>query len=316
MKFSTTLYAKFLAFCIVFVSHAAAQDETKNAYKVGNDALLAGLTPAGWQQPGKIEHYGVRDLYVKINGRSEMYMSYDVVGLSFVSYSNIANPGHFIDVFTYDMQTPTGAFGVYAVEREPEQPKIDIGREGYHSDSNIYFWKGQYYVYVQASNSDDASQSAALAVARGVAGRLTDMGGEVEGIDSLPTQGLLTNTIQYFKADAMSLDFMNETYTGKYELGSLTVTFFVSDRASEEEAESIRSQFVEYMEDYGEDVTKTTVDGVEITVGDLGGGYYDAVFRTGATVAGLTGLRGKDLSIETAKKELALLQAHHNAAKK
>lgn len=307
MNCSALTKALLLPALVALSAAASVQAQQSTPAK---DALLQGLAPPDWEQAGEIEHYGVQDLYLKIDGRSEMYMGYDVAGLSFVSFSNPADKGQFIDVFAYDMSGPTGAFGVYAVEREPGQPKIALGRAGYRSDANYYFWKGQYYVYVQSSDSGPAIEKAALGVARGVAGRLTDSGEPVKGIEWLPKQGLQADTVQYFKFDAMSLDFLTETFTGRYRIGDRTATFFVSKRASDADAESIRKQFIEYMTGYGENVEGTTVDGVEITLANMGGGYYDAIFRIGDTVAGLTAIEGHAPALQTAKHELSLFKAH------
>src|SRR5262249_11536331 len=78
---------------------------------------LEGLTPAGFAKKSLVERYTEANLYEKINGRSELFHSYDVTGMTFVTFSKADDPTKFIDVFLYDMTTPLGAFGVYSVER-------------------------------------------------------------------------------------------------------------------------------------------------------------------------------------------------------
>ena len=118
-------------------------------------------------------------------------MAYDVVGLSWVSFVHNDDPNLFMDVFLYDMATPTGAYGIYSVEREPGQEKVDLGREGYRTDSNHYFWKGKYYAYIQTSLETEPAIQASFTVAKNLADRLEDSGGPVEGIDLVPTEGLV-----------------------------------------------------------------------------------------------------------------------------
>lgn len=275
-------------------SPAAGSVDTSihSAVEFGEDAVLEGLSPKSWHQAGAIEHYDIARLYDKINGRSELYMAYDVVGLSWVSFVEDTDNNTFMDVFLYDMRSPTGAFGVYSVEREIDQPKVALGREGYRTDSNHYFWKGKYYVYIQASIDTEAVVSAGLSVAKALADRLDDSGGPVLGLDLVPKDGVIEDSIQYFKVDAMALDFMTETFTALYPLGDTTVKAFMSRRSSEEEAGKIVEQYAGYLEEYGDDLERKTVEGTEYIVADLGGGFYDGVFRVGSVVAGVSAVEG------------------------
>ena len=103
----------------------------------------------------------------------------------------------------------------------------------------------------------------------------------------------------------MSLDFMNDTFTAKYDVGGNDVNAFMTRRPSEEEAADILRQYLGYFEEYGDDASVETVNGVEIHMADLGGGYYDGVFKTGAIVAGVSATEGRDATLQAAQ---AILQ--------
>ena len=276
----------------------------------GDDALIEGLTPSGWEQVGDIEHYNVAALYDKIDGRSELYMAYDVLGLSWVSFVDKDDSSNFIDLFVYDLQSPSAAFGVFSVEREPGQPKLGFGRSGYRTGSNYFYWKGDYYAYVQASKDNDKSRAAGLAVAKGLEPRLKDDGSAVKGLDLVPIKTLVPETIQYFRSDAMSLDFMSNTFTAKYMVGETEVTAFMTRRGSNDEAADIVKQYRGYFADYGEDIQQKTVDGTGIALADLGGEYYDAVFQLDDVVAGVSATKGAEFTEKAAKALLALLKAN------
>lgn len=280
----------------------------RDAAAFGNDTLLEGLTPAGWRQTGEIEHYNVASLYNKIDGRSELYMAYDVVGLSWISFASEADSGVFIDVFIYDMRTPTGAFGIYSVEREPGQEKLSIGREAYRTGANIFFWKGQHYGYLQCSRVSDENKAAIVNVANKLADRLEDDNSPVIGIELVPTEGMLPDTLQYFRADAMTLDFMNNTFAAKYDVNGTAVTAFMTRRDSEAEATDILKQYIGYMNEYGENVKPQSIDGVDMTSADLGGGYMDVVFQIGDIVAGVSSVEGEEVAISAAKAVLGKLK--------
>ena len=110
---------------------------------------LGELQVSGWKKMGEIESFDAADLYVKINGRAEQYLAYDVVGLDCASFTN--TDGDFIDVFLYEMGTPSRAFGIYAVELDREAPSVDRGRGGYRSGASLFFWQGGFYVQILAS---------------------------------------------------------------------------------------------------------------------------------------------------------------------
>ena len=68
---------------------------------------LKGLTPEGFAQKSRVERYTEVNLYEKIDGRSELFHAYDVTGMTFVTFSKADDPAKFIDVFLYDMTTPS-----------------------------------------------------------------------------------------------------------------------------------------------------------------------------------------------------------------
>ncbi len=259
----------------------------------GDDNLVKDLAPKGWKQTGPIEHYNVAALYNKINGRSELYMAYDVVGLSWVSFVQENNADNFVDLFIYDMRTPKNGFGIFSVEREAGQTPSDLGRLSYQTGSNFYFWQGKYYGYVNASRKNDENTKAAHDVLVALLQRLSDSGETIDGLDWLPQEGLIQDTVQYFKADALSLDFLTDTFAGQYQAGDVKYRAFVSRRADEAEATGIVASFGEYSKNYAESAETLTIDGVEVTVADWGG-VFDAAFHIGTTVAGVSNVEGKD----------------------
>lgn len=292
----------------VMAEETGVDNSIREAGEFGDDALLEGLAPPGWNQVGDIEHYNVATLYNKINGRSELYMAYDVVGLSWVSFAREGDSSNFIDLFIYDMRTPTGAFGIFSVEREADQEPIEFGRDGYQTGSNYYFWKGKYYGYINASQENDENSAAGHGVLLALMQRIPDEGGDVRGLDWLPEEGLAEDTVQYFKVDAMSLDFLTDTFLGMYTFGEDTGRAFVSKRETEENATEIVTAFEGYGNDYGDSVESVTIDGVDVKLVNWGGGFYDAMYRVGNTVAGLNNVEGRDRAERMLEKLVPVLR--------
>lgn len=141
---------------------------------------LGELQVSGWKKMGEIESFDAADLYVKINGRAEQYLAYDVVGLDCASFTN--TDGDFIDVFLYEMGTPSRAFGIYAVELDREAPSVDRGRGGYRSGASLFFWQGGFYVQILASTLQAPLADAANQIADALSARIPDRGTAVGGM--------------------------------------------------------------------------------------------------------------------------------------
>jgi len=246
--------------------------------------LLDGLAPAGWQPMGPVEKFTADNLYEKIDGRAEQYLAYDVVGLTCASL--VEPSGQFIDVFVYDMGRAEHAFGIFSVERAPEPPGVDLGREGYRVEASFFFWKGPYYVQVLAGGGEVLQQVAGQ-IARDLADRLEDPGDELWGLNVLPAAGRVPGSVQYFKRDALSLDFLKNTYTALYLREGEEVRAFLSLHESPSAAEGTQARYLAYLEDYGEVIDRRQAEGATRIVGDLGG-FFDVVFQQGPIVGGVT----------------------------
>ncbi len=265
--------------------------------------------PKGWKKPGGVERYTITNLYDKIDGRSELYNSYDIVGMTFVTFLNESDSSKYIDVFLYDMRTAMGGYGVFSVERSPGNPPIKMGRMAYRTDRDLFLWKGQYYLTVLASHDTPDVQDRVLEIGKTIEATLKDNGGSVWGMDMLPAENRKDETIQYFQIDAMALSFMTNTFTAEYAFGDENITLFLSKQESETIAADKVKQYLGYLEKYGDDVEQTEIDGVTCSSGDMGGGFFDAAFQFGSYIAGVSAVQGREDGIKAATWFLSALKA-------
>ena len=241
----------------------------------------------GWTPLGPVEEFTAETLYEKINGRAEQYLAYDVEGLTCLSLAAADGTDAFIDVYVYAMGTPLRAFGIFSVERSPDEPAADLGRGGYCAGASYFFWHGAYYVQVMPSDQAEPSARAALDVATQLIEGLPDTGDPVQGLQLLPPDRRIPRTEQYLLRDALSLDFLANTWTAQYLYGDVEVASFVSAQASPEEAARALESYRGYLLDFGAATEYDPGSGSSGLVGDLGG-YYDVVFQRGANLAGVT----------------------------
>jgi hypothetical protein len=259
-------------------------------------AALEALAQDDWALYDRILQFTPDSLYEQINGRAELYLSYDVVSLTYASFDHATDPSRSISLSVYDMGRPIDAFGIYSVERSPGHHTIDLGRAAYRSDANYSVWHGQYYITVVSTDSGEDSARIGLDWTRQLVASLPDTGEVVPGLDLLPETGLIADSVRYIKVDAMGLDFMRDTFTARYDLGDGPVTAFVSQRASPDEARSVVAQYREFAERYGRGTELTTVEEVDSLVCDMGGST-DVVAIKGSVVCGVTAAADRDQAL-------------------
>ena len=258
---------------------------------------LEGLTPEGFTKKSLVERYTEANLFEKIDGRSELFQSYDVSGMTFVTFSKANDPAKFIDVFLYDMTTPLSAFGVYSVERSPGAKPIAIGDGGHRARADFFFRKGRYYATILTSGPDDEVQKAAAALADSLANRLKGEAAELWGLALLPAKNRIDDTVQYFMVDALGLEFLNNTFIAQYRGGDTEFTAFVARFKSADNAAEVLVKYKAHLEEFGKMAEPAKIEGASVMFAEVGGGDIDGACQVGDVVAGVTAVKGRDAAV-------------------
>jgi hypothetical protein len=269
--------------------------------------LLDGLAPAGWKAHGDVAQFTAANLWEKIDGRAEQYLDYKFVRLTYVSLANEQDNSQFIDTYVFDMGRPVQAFGVFSVERSEGLPAVALGREGYRAEASYFFWKGPYYVQVLASNKGPKLAQVGLQIASTLEKRLKDGGEPIWGLQALPETDRIPGTVQYFVTDALSLDFMKETYIAQYRKGGAKVTAFLSQKPSPEAAVKTLGSYEAYLKNSGKVIGKQETGAYTLLTGDLGG-TFDVAYRQGRLIGGVTMVESQSLAEKTALDLLSALR--------
>ena len=212
------LRLRFLALTVVAVMSIGTNGQIIASQSL--TVMVAGSTPKGWQIYGEVKQFTPENLYEQINGRAAFFLAYDMIRMTYVRFVNSDETTQFINLSIYDMGTPTNAFGVFSAERSQGESSPELGRAGYRSDANYFIWKGQYYIRIISAETTDEFQRIGMDLARKVTDFLLDSGGQVWGLAALPLTDRMPESVQYFKVDAMGLDFMRNTYTAAYRKGN------------------------------------------------------------------------------------------------
>jgi len=261
--------------------------------------LLARIVPAGWELALPVKRFVPNNLWKQIDGRAEFFLSYSMVQMTFAVFADPSNPESFIDVSIYNMENPTNAFGVFSAERHKDIIPVRMGREGYRAGGSFYIWKGQYYVRMIASDDNPQLQKISRELAEKLTASLHDSGEPVWGLDVLTEINRVPGSEQYFRRDAMGLDFMQNTYTARYRKNDVLISVFLSRKDTPAAAGKILNRYAAYARRFGEGLKEITRNGVTIMLCDMDGSY-DAIFHKGAVVAGVSSVEDRELALDSA----------------
>lgn len=259
---------------------------------------LEALAPEGFSKKSPVERYIEANLYEKIDGRSELFQSYDVTGMTFVNFSKPDDPSKFIDIFLYDMTTPLGAFGVYSVERSSEAKSIAIGDGGHRSGADVFFRKGRYYASILTSGTDEEVRKAASALAEALASRLQREPAQLWGLAVLPAKNRIDESVQYLMVDALGLDFLTNTFKAQYRDGDFEFTAFVARCKSAADAAEVLAKYKAHLKEFGVLAEPAKIEGASVMFAKVGGGDFDGVCQVGDIIAGVTAVKSRDAAVK------------------
>lgn len=253
-----------------------------------------------WQAPKKVSRYTPDNLYMKIDGRADIYLQYQVAGLLFGTYSRAGDEQRTIDVFWYDMGKPENATGIYRAEAPPDATKAAVGRQGYQADGAVFYVKGASYVQVLPAGPDDSDGLAAMQIAEAVADQITESDQADWASDVLPKRGRVEGSLEFLGADAFELDFLSNVYTAEYEVEGGRIKLFIHRADDEAAAKGLFDKYRAFFAEFGE-VVWTDPDQSRRMVAGMVSGAVDVVFAKGRYLGGVA--QAEDL--EAAKKAAA-----------
>ena len=223
---------------------SAAPAPVANPRKPPLEIALPGIKPMG-----DTEFYSSDDLYQKIDGRSPAYQGFNVQELRCRSFS-IDGGSSYVDVYEYRMDTPSNAFGIFAMERDPKGKPLDFAKDGYSGELGYYFRQGAVYVQIIASDQNARTLEVALAVAKNREQALPADDSGLEGRHALPVTGLEAGSVAFTQENAQGQDFLKNVYQGTYDFEGKKVTYFVM-AATPGETEAAWKSYLDFCGKYG-----------------------------------------------------------------
>ncbi|KPL12929.1 hypothetical protein AMJ85_00790 [candidate division BRC1 bacterium SM23_51] len=196
-----------------------------------------------------LERYGPSDLWKKINGGAELFISYgfrELLAGSFVrAHSRLPE----LEASIYEMGGDLNALGVYLAEKSEGADKAAVGWEGYQSGDGLFFYKGSYYVKIIDLSEDGSLGNVVREIAQYVDSAIRVRRRGVPEMEVFPREGMVAGSILYVHRDALGHGFLKRVFQGEYALEGKTATLFY---CRQEGAAQLLAKYRDYGEEFGQ----------------------------------------------------------------
>ena len=176
------------------------------------ESLVPKVAPDGWALRDAPETFTRETLFEHIDGQADLFLQYGFEKSVFAIYRNVNSSDDKIDVDIYDMGNPLQAFGVFSRFRQEESP-AGIGLDSYLGDRYALFYKGKYFVVLQAT---DSNASTLKRLAQEIESRISDNSAPPKEIAYFPKSGLKPGSIEYFPDGLLGHQFLKRGFKASY----------------------------------------------------------------------------------------------------
>ena len=241
------------------------------------------------------EVFDSRNLYEKINGQAELYLSAGFLSLKSQRFVKGDDTDSWMELFVYDMGSIQNAFAVFSSQRRSDGDSIGLTPFSYKTKNALFLVHGPYYVEIIAAVASNKILEVLEALARNL---IRENPVNTEAITELalfPRSNLDENSISLLPSNAFGYERMNNVFTATYNLEGSEVTAFLSRREDPQEAARLASAYHQFLMDNGAKNLKTqvTIQGVKMAkIMDT----YELIFSHGPFIAGVHQAERRELA--------------------
>jgi hypothetical protein len=231
------------------------------------------------------EFYNSDNLYEKIDGRATAYQDYNVQQLRSRSFSVVAAPGSYVDVYEYRFDSPVNAFGMFSLERDPKGKLLDFAPDGYSGEMGYYFRQGAVYVQVIASDQKAGTLASARAIAENRARELPADESGLAGRRKLPAAGMIAGSTAFVPENAQGQAAFKQVFQAKYSFNGAELPFFIMV-ATPDAAAGAWQSFQDFCGRFGTTEPLPSVNGGKIFTAQVFG-KWKVVYQRGGELGGV-----------------------------
>jgi hypothetical protein len=164
------------------------------------------------------ETFTADNLYDKVDGKADLYLTAGFVGLQCQRLALKAANDVWMEWFVYDMGTLPQAFSVFSLQRRAEAQTLDLTPFAYQTQNSLYFVSGHYYVEAVTATLTEPMMAAMRAMARQFVAAHPPGAAEIPELKLFPPENLEAGSQGLQVADAFGFDQFTNVFTAKYYL--------------------------------------------------------------------------------------------------
>jgi hypothetical protein len=205
----------------VLVATAAAAEAVKTVSSPSPGETPPTLPPelAALSAP---ETFAPDDLFNKIDGKADLYLTAGFVQLRCQRFALKAASDTWMEWFVYDMGALPQAFSVFSLQRRSEAQALDLTEFAYQTQNSLYFVCGRYYVEAETAMPTEPMMAAMRAMARQFVAANPPGATRIPELKLFPPENLEAGSQGLQVADAFGFDRFTNVFTAKYRLPSGT----------------------------------------------------------------------------------------------
>ncbi|MDP2647462.1 MAG: hypothetical protein Q8P24_21235, partial [Desulfobacterales bacterium] len=227
-----------------------------------------------------------QNLFKKINGKAELYLSAGFRKLESQVFQDAGNADFWMEVFIYDMVSSVSAFSVFSSQRRSGAPSLDLTPYGYRTDNAVFLAHGPYYVEIIASETSERVANILRTMAESFIKENRIEPGAVSEGDIFPVSGLVKNSISMIAANAFGTDLLDRVFTAAYESNGARIMAFLSRRNSAGEAAGLVQRYHAFLLEFGGRALKPDVKISDARMAEILE-TFELVFSHGPFLAGV-----------------------------
>jgi len=209
---------------------------------------------AGFRLSGKESRYNKDNLFERVDGHAEYFISAGFMGLTTSEYSaaGVAVAGTkqaLIQVEVYDMGKSLQAFGVLSDESGDDAKPVSVGDMGYRTSGGINFIKSGYYVKISSFDTKVPFLKFARAFSETVPASPAREDSFSKAFSRFPDLGKAGKT-RFVKEGYRGLDFLRNVIERDYLVGAKKVTVALMS-GSGQEMKALLVSFMDYFKKSG-----------------------------------------------------------------
>lgn len=197
------------------------------------------------------EVFGPNNLYEKINGQAELYLSAGFVRLKSQWFAEVKNPDSLFEVYVYHMGDELNAFSIYSTQRIDDARKVDLVPFAYHTENSLYLVHGPYYVEIISATLSENILPTMISLAQNFIKDTPVDKKSIEEFRFFPKENLNQGSMSLIARNAFGFDGLNRVFTATYNIDGSKVMAFISKQKNPQEAKDLAVGFHKYFITFG-----------------------------------------------------------------